>query len=75
MEGDLVIEWTIDPQGTVTRVAPDTARSRITEPGVVKCIGDVIKRIRFAPSRGGFETKAFYPFNFHPRASPPRNSP
>jgi hypothetical protein len=75
IEGDLVIEWTIDPQGTVTRVASDSARSQITEPAVAKCIGEVIKKIRFAPSPGGFETKAFYPFNFRPRASQQRNPP
>jgi hypothetical protein len=73
IEGDLVIEWTIDPKGTVTRVASDSARSQITEPAVAKCIGEVIKRIRFAPSPGGFETKAFYPFNFRPRASQQHN--
>ena len=75
IEGDLVIEWTIDPQGIVTRVATDAARSQITEPVVAMCIGEVIRKIRFAPSRGGFETKAFYPFNFHPRAAQQRNSP
>ncbi len=75
IEGDLVIEWTIDPQGTVTRVASDSARSQIAEPAVAKCIGEVIKKIRFAPSPGGFETKAFYPFNFRPRASQQRNPP
>src|SRR5260370_18930712 len=53
IEGDLVIEWTIDPQGTVTRVALDSMRSQITEPALVKCISAVMKKIRFAPSRGG----------------------
>ncbi len=67
IEGDLVMQWTIDPKGNVTRVSEDTARSQITEPGVVACIAKIIQGIQFAPSPGGFETKAFYPFNFHPR--------
>jgi hypothetical protein len=75
IEGDLVIEWTIDPQGTVTRVALDSMRSQIAEPALVKCIGEVIRNIRFVPSRGGFETRAFYPFNFHPRASQQKSPP
>jgi len=67
IEGDLVIQWTIDPKGNVTQVTPDTSRSQIAEPTVVACVAEIIQRIRFAPSAGGFETRAFYPFNFHPR--------
>jgi hypothetical protein len=71
IEGDLVIQWTIDPKGAVGKVSLDTARSQISEPSVVACIGDIIKKIQFASSPGGFETKASYPFNFHPRQGPP----
>lgn len=67
IEGDLVIQWTIDPKGAVTAVTQDTSRSQITEPTTVACIVKIIQAIQFAPSAGGFETKAFYPFNFHPR--------
>lgn len=66
IEGDLVIQWTIDPKGNVTQVSEDTSRSQITEPSVVACVAGVIRKIQFAPSPGGYETKAFYPFNFHP---------
>jgi hypothetical protein len=66
LEGDLVIKWTIDPKGNVTETSLDSAKSQITEPGVVACISAIIKRIQFAASPGGYETKAFYPFNFHP---------
>ena len=73
VEGDLVVQWTIDPKGTVTQVSLDTSRSQIVEPTVVSCISDIIKKIQFAPSQGGFETKAYYPFNFHPHhGSTPR---
>src|SRR5580658_8062370 len=69
IEGDLVIQWTIDPKGNVTAVTEDTSRSQIVEPTVVACVVKIIQGIQFAPSPGGFETKAFYPFNFHPKHS------
>ena len=71
IKGDLLIQWTIDPKGNVTQFSQDTERSQITEPSVVACVGNVIKKIQFAPSPGGYETKAFYPFNFLPRQSVP----
>ena len=67
IEGDLVITWTIDPKGNVTQTGSDSSRSQISEPSVVKCVSDVVKRIQFAGSPGGFETKASFPFNFHPK--------
>lgn len=67
IEGDLTIKWTIDPTGKVTDASMDSTRSSILEPSVIDCISDVIKKIAFAPSKGGFETRASYPFNFHPK--------
>jgi hypothetical protein len=75
IEGDLVIRWTIDPKGVVTQVSNDTARSQILEPSLVSCIGEVLTKIQFAPSQRGFETRAFYPFNFHPRHTSPASAP
>ena len=66
IEGDLVIQWTIDPKGNVSGTSVDTSRSQIAEPGVITCVSGVIKKLQFAPSAGGYETKAYYPFNFHP---------
>jgi hypothetical protein len=66
IEGDLAIQWTIDPKGKVTQLSLDLTRSQIAEPSLVACIGGVIRKIEFAPSPGGFETRASYPFNFHP---------
>jgi hypothetical protein len=67
IEGDLIVRWTIDPKGVVTQASSDLARSQIVEPSIVACITDIILKIQFAPSQRGFETRAFYPFNFHPR--------
>jgi hypothetical protein len=75
IEGDLVIRWTIDPKGVVTQVANDTARSQILEPSLVSCIGEVLTKMQFAPSQRGFETRALYPFNFHPRHAAPASAP
>ncbi|HEX3770145.1 MAG TPA: AgmX/PglI C-terminal domain-containing protein [Polyangiaceae bacterium] len=66
IEGDLVITWTIDPKGNVTQTSLDTSKSQIVEPTVVDCVSSIIKKIQFAASAGGYETKAYYPFNFHP---------
>lgn len=70
IEGDLTIKWTIDPQGNVTDAAVDTSRSQILEPSVGQCVVDVIKKIKFAASQKGYETRASYPFNFHPKNFP-----
>ncbi|MDP9034616.1 MAG: AgmX/PglI C-terminal domain-containing protein [Myxococcota bacterium] len=74
VEGNLILQWTIDPKGNVTEVSADASRSQIAEPSIIRCIAERIKRIQFAASPGGFETKARYPFSFHPRhntRSPP----
>jgi len=75
IEGDLVIAWTIDPKGNVTQAALDSSRSQIVEPTVVACVSDIIKKVQFAASPGGFETRAFYPFNFHPHHGTPSHTP
>ncbi len=75
IEGDLVIAWTIDPKGNVTQTSLDSSRSQIAEPSVVACVSDLIKKVQFAASPGGYETRAFYPFNFHPRHGTPSRTP
>ena len=67
IEGDLTVKFVIDPQGAVTDASVDSMKSTIHEPSVGTCIVDIIKKVKFAPSKGGFETRANYPFNFHPK--------
>ena len=67
IEGDLTVKFLIDPTGKVADASVDSAKSTINEPGVGSCIVEIIKKIPFAPSKGGFETRANYPFNFHPK--------
>jgi len=68
IEGNMDIRWTIDPAGNVADAELDTSRSEIVEPAVVNCVVAVIKKIHFNVSTKGFETKAHYPFNFHPHS-------
>jgi hypothetical protein len=75
IEGDLVIDWTIDPKGNVSRISLDTARSQITDAAAMSCVVGIIKKIQFAPSPGGYETRASYPFNFHPRHTSETTTP
>lgn len=70
IEGNLDIKWTIDPTGAVTETSVDEGKSDIHEPSVGKCIQDIIKGIKFSVSAKGMETRAHYPFNFHPRNAP-----
>lgn len=67
MEGDLDIKFLIDPTGTVTEAEVDQQKSTIRHEGTGKCVIDVIKKIKFNKSDKGFETRAHYPFNFHPK--------
>jgi outer membrane biosynthesis protein TonB len=67
IEGDLTVKFVIDPQGAVSDALVDASKSTIAEPSVGACIVDIIKKIKFAPSKLGFETRANYPFNFHPK--------
>ena len=74
IEGDVKMKFTIDPEGNVSEIGLDPQGSTILEPSVASCIGDVIKKIKFAKSAKGFETHGHYPFNFHPRAGNRRDA-
>jgi hypothetical protein len=69
IEGNLDIQWTIDPKGVVSDIAVDTSHSDILEPSVGNCVMAIIRKIHFNESARGFETRTHYPFNFHPRSN------
>lgn len=75
IEGDLVISWKIDPKGNPSDVVVDTAKSQIHETSIGNCIVEIIKKIKFAESAKGFETRTSYPFNFRPRGPQPAGTP
>jgi hypothetical protein len=68
IEGDLDITWKIDPEGNVVDAGVDQSKSTIHDEAVSGCIIAILKKVKFAKSAKGFETKAHYPFNFHPKA-------
>ncbi len=70
LDGDLTVKFVIDPKGAVSEVTIDAAKTRILDDGVQKCVMNVIKAMKFPESPRGFETRASYPFNFHPKNAP-----
>lgn len=67
LEGDIAIQWVIDPSGVVTDPKVDPAKSTIQDEKLGECIIGVIKGLKFPASAKGMETRASYPFNFHPK--------
>lgn len=67
LEGDITIAWTIDPEGKITEARVDPNGSTIADEGLGKCLIGVIQTLSFPASAGGKETRARYPFNFHPK--------
>lgn len=66
LKGDLVIHFTLKPNGKVKEATLNRERSTITEPSVVSCVIDVIKSLEYPRSSKGFESSVNYPFNFNP---------
>ena len=66
LKGDLVIHFTLRPNGKVKEAMLNRERSTITEPSVVNCVIDVIRSLEYPKSSKGFESSVNYPFNFNP---------
>ncbi len=69
IEGNIYISWKLDPKGTVVTTGTDDSKSDIHDANLVKCIGDVIRKIPWAASQRGVESTMGYPFNFHPHGT------
>lgn len=67
LEGDIAIQWVIDPQGVVTDPKVDGMKTTLQDAKLGECIIGVIKTLKFPASEKGMETRANYPFNFHPK--------
>lgn len=74
LEGDIVIRWVITPEGAIDQAQLDADKSTIKDTKLADCLIGVIKTIKFQASPKGFETRANYPFNFHPK-NPARATP
>jgi hypothetical protein len=65
--GKIIINFTIAADGTVTDAEQGMQDDQITEPGVVDCVSEVIKQVRFAPSAKGKTSRAYHRFEFAAR--------
>lgn len=66
IQGDLVIGFVINPDGSVKSAEVNTTESELHVPELDSCAVDVLKTLKFPASSRGLETKVNYPFNFKP---------
>jgi outer membrane biosynthesis protein TonB len=66
LQGDLVIHFTLDPEGKVKAIEVNQQRTTLKAPAVSDCAIKVIKGLTFPPSSRGMETEVNYPYNFKP---------
>lgn len=66
LQGDLVIHFTLDPEGKVKVIEVNQQRSTLKAPAVSDCAIKTIKGLSFPPSSRGMETEVNYPYNFKP---------
>jgi TonB family protein len=66
LQGDLVIHFTLDPEGKVKAIEVNQQRSTLKAAAVSDCAIKVIKGLTFPPSSRGMETEVNYPYNFKP---------
>ncbi len=65
--GKLFMNFQIDGAGNVTDTSQGMQDDQISDAGVVACVGDVIKQIKFAKSGSGKTTRAYHRFEFTPQ--------
>jgi len=64
LEGRVIINFEIDPSGTVLDASQSSQDEQIMDEAVVECIVGVVKDITFAESKKGKTTKAFHRYEF-----------
>jgi len=67
VQGDMTIYFVLDSGGRVREAALNEQRSTLKHPDIAKCIVDELRKVQFAASTKGLETKVNYPFNFNPK--------
>jgi hypothetical protein len=67
LEGDLVVNWVVDPKGVMTKISIDTGKTQVVDDQVQECVMAVLKKIEFPPSPKGMESRATYPFKLKPK--------
>jgi hypothetical protein len=66
MEGKIIINFAIDASGAVGETSQGMQDGQIEEAGLVDCLSEVIKTVRFAASTKGKTTRAYHRFEFAP---------
>lgn len=66
MEGKIIINFAIDDKGVVGETSQGMQEGQIEEIGVVACVSEVIRTVRFAESPKGKTTRAYHRFEFAP---------
>ncbi len=67
IQGDLVVSFVIDPDGTVKQAEVNWSESDLHIPELDACAVDAIKTLEFPASSRGLESKVNFPFNFNPQ--------
>jgi len=76
IQGDLVVDFVIDPHGDVKQAEVNWSQSELHVPEIDTCAVQAVKSFKFPASSRGLESKVSYPFNFKPpRTDPPRKEP
>lgn len=66
MAGKIIINFAIDDKGVVGETSQGMQDGQIEEIGVVECVSEVIRTVRFAASSKGRTTRAYHRFEFSP---------
>ena len=66
LQGRLIINYEIDPDGTVVDASQSAQDEQITDEQVVRCVENVIRDIKFPASQRGKRTRAFHRYEFNP---------
>jgi hypothetical protein len=66
LQGDLVIHFTLDPEGKVKAIEVNQQRSTLKTPAVADCEIKTIQGLAFPPSSRGMETEVNDTYNFKP---------
>lgn len=67
IQGKVVLQFVLDPNGAVKEAFIDKSASDITLADLEGCMAAAVKSLSFPPSTRGMESTVRYPFTFTPR--------
>jgi len=72
IKGTFILNFVLNPDGTVKSAQADHAKSQIHAADLETCAIATLKTLKFPPSRKGMESTVNYPFDFNPKGPPPK---